>query len=256
MVTFQLNSFEIGIFLAILLRISIVLFMIPVFTGTQLPSSVKVALVVALSIMIYLLPHNSIKPLPFDAIPLLMAILGEVVFGMILGLTVLMVFAAFQVAGELISFQMGFGFAQTADPQSGTQTMILSRFFQITATLIFFGMNGHHVVLRAIVESYRTIPVGGFTLTTNTFHDIVLLSGHLFIIAIRLAAPVLIALLLTHVALGIMSRFAPQLNVLAASFPLTILLGFLFLGLTVSLWGVGMEKYLERLLYVMRGLVR
>ncbi len=256
MATFNVNMTEIAVFLAIFLRMSIVLFMIPVFRGSQLPGAIKAPLIVALSVMVYLLPHNSISPLSFHPAPLFGAVLGEMIFGMIMGLMVLLIFGAFQIAGELITFQMGFGFAQVADPQSGSQVTVISRFFQVVATLIFFGMNGHHVVIRAIVESYRTIPIGSFALTTNTYHDIVALSGRLFPIAIQLSAPITIALMLTHLALGLMSKFSPQLNIIATSFPLTILIGFALLALSVSLWEPGMEKLIGYLFQLLKGFAR
>lgn len=252
MVTFHVNSTEIGVFLAILLRLSIVLFMLPIFSSNQVPSTIKASIVLALSTMVYFLPHESIAPLPFETFSLLWVTIGEIIFGIIMGLTILLVLGAFQFAGELISFQMGFGFAQVADPQNGAQTAVMSRWFQIVATLLFFSMNGHHVVIKALVESFRTIPIGGFTLTASTYGDIVSLSGQLFVIAIRMAAPVMIALLMTHVALGLMARFAPQLNVISASFPLTILLGFFFLALSASFWGSAMEGFLAELFQFIR----
>jgi len=256
MVTFHIHFAEVGIYLAILLRISTVLFLIPIFSSAYVPGAIKSCLAIALATMVYFLPHQAVAPLNFDAAFLLPIVVGEIIFGMTIGLSILMVIGAFQFAGELISFQMGFGFAQVADPQSGNQMAFLSGWFQLLVTLILFALNGHHVILRALVESFRTIPVGGFILGANTFSHMFALSAQMLVIGIKVAAPVMAALLLTQVGLGLVSKFAPQINILAASFPLTIMLGFIFLGVSVSIWGNSVEFFLEKLFHFLHGIAR
>ena len=255
MLTITIEPSEVGIFLAILLRMSIVLFMTPVFSGSQVPMNVKALIALALANILYLPLHGTVPPLPFELAAMVKIVIGEVVFGIIVALSFLIIFAAFQFAGELMSFQMGFGMAQVVDPQSGTQTTVFSGLFQLIAVLIFLSLNGHHLVLKALVQSFATIPVGGFTVTSNTLSKLVLLSGQLFVIGIKMAAPVMAILLLTHVGLGLMSKFAPEINILIVSFPLTILLGVVFLGLSISIWGNAMQQYLENLFHFLKGIM-
>jgi flagellar biosynthetic protein FliR len=237
LVNFQVSTTEVGILLAILLRVSIILFLVPIFAGRQVPGAVKALATLALSGMMFGLAHRSVTPLPFEPASLLWIVMGELILGAFLALAVQMIFSGFQLAGELISFQMGFGFAQSVDPQNGVSMMILSRWLQIIATLIFFSLNGHHVIISAIVESFRHIPMGGFTAGAAMMHHLNTLFRELLIIAIKLSAPITVAMLLGQLALGLASKYAPQVNILASVFPLTILLGFLFLGISATLWG-------------------
>lgn len=248
MASFQVNTTEIAVLLAILLRVSLILFLLPTFAGNQVPNTLKALITLALGYMMYGLVGPLVKPLPYDVISVLWIILGEIVLGAFLALVMLMIFAGFQLAGELISFQMGFGFAQSVDPQSGGSMMVLSRWYQIMATLIFFSLNGHHVIISGMVESFRNIPMGGFSTGATSFQHILAISGEIFVIAIKLSAPITVAILLSQLALGLASKFAPQVNILATSFPVTILLGFLFMGITATLWGEVMGGHLGILL--------
>jgi flagellar biosynthetic protein FliR len=103
--------------------------------------------------------------------------------------------------------------------------------------MVFFAINGHHFVLRILVDSFKAVPMGSFTLGPGLFSRVLLLSGMLFILAVKLAAPVLAVLILTQISFGLIAKFAPQMNVLAVSFPMTITIGMIFLGLTITVWG-------------------
>jgi flagellar biosynthetic protein FliR len=256
MVSFHVSTNEIAILLAILLRVSIILFLVPIFAGHQVPTAVKAMVTVALGCMMYGLVRPAVNPLPLEISSLLWIVLGEIVLGAFLALAILMVFAAFQLAGELISFQMGFGFAQSVDPQNGASMMILSRWFQIVATLIFFGLNGHHTVISGIAESFRQIPMGGFAADATMLHHLLTLSRQLLVIAIKLSAPITVTILISQLALGLASKYAPQVNILASVFPLTILLGFLFIGISASLWGEVMGGYLGYMLRIVEEWLR
>jgi len=248
LVAFQVNTSEIGILLAILLRVGIILFLLPVLAGNQVPASVKALAVVALGCMMYGVLGHRVAPLPLDPPSIFWIVLGEILLGAFVALVVLMVFAGFQLAGELISFQMGFGFAQAVDPQNGASMMILSRWFQIIATLIFFSLNGHHVIISGIAQSLLHIPPGGFTADAASAEQMVFLSRQLLVIAIKLSAPITVTILLGQLALGLASKYAPQVNILASVFPLTILLGFLFIGLSAPVWGEVLGASLGKML--------
>lgn len=248
MPTVHINLTEISIFLSILLRITLVLFLTPIYSNIHIPSIIKAFLSFTIAAIVFLLPHGHILPLPLEPLALFLAVLGELLFAMIVSMAILMIFSAFQFAGELISFQMGFGFAQVADPQSGIRVGFLSGWFQTVATLIFFSLNGHHMLIKAIVESFRTVPIGGFTMSGATYGRVVSLFSYMFVIGIKIGAPAMIALLFTHIGFGLIAKFAPQINVMVVSLPLTIVLGFLALGFTVSIWTSSMQTYLARLM--------
>jgi flagellar biosynthetic protein FliR len=242
--SFNVNITELAILLSILLRMSIILFMLPVFSYAGVPSVVKALIVLALSIMLFPVVSKDISPVPLDLPGLTSIIIGELIYGILFSLSMTIIIAAFHLAGELIGFEMGFGFAQVADPQTGARFTVLSVWTQLLATLIFFSINGHHMVLKILVESFKTVPIGSFALTSGLYGKVLLLSTMLFTLAIKLAAPVLTVLVLTQMGLGLMSKFAPQINILATSFPLTISLGVLFLGLSMMLWGeIGTDSF-------------
>ncbi|HOV85500.1 MAG TPA: flagellar biosynthetic protein FliR [Syntrophobacteraceae bacterium] len=252
MLNLSIPSVEIRVLLAIVLRLSIVFVMLPFFGGVQVPRTIKIFAILALSAMIYFLPGTALKPLSLDPIELVRVVMGEFVFGVVLGLSLLIVFGAFQLAAEMISFQMGFGFAQAVDPQSGTQVPLVSGWFQVVAMLILLSSNGHHVILKALVESFTRVPVGGFVLGADTVQQVLGFSVQLFVLGMKIAAPVTISILLAHMGLGLINKFAPQINILVASFPVTILVGFLLLGASVSVWGIAMRDSLLRFSQVLR----
>jgi flagellar biosynthetic protein FliR len=244
MLSLNVNINELAILLSILLRISIILFMLPIFSTAGVPTAVKALIVLSFSIMLFPVIRQNIKPLELDMASLASVIIGELIYGILFALSMLLIISAFQLAGELIGFEMGFGFSQTADPQTGAKFTVLSVLTQLIATMIFLSINGHHIILKILVDSFKTIPVGSFALDSGMFTKMLLLSGMLFILAVKLAAPVLAVLILTQIGLGLMSKFAPQVNILATSFPLTITLGVLFLGLTLVFWGeMGVQSF-------------
>jgi flagellar biosynthetic protein FliR len=254
MLTINISPSEVGIFLAILLRMSIVLFMTPVFSSAQIPQTIKAIIALTLAAVLYFLLRKTVPPIPFELASAVRIVLGEIVFGVVVSLSFLIILAAFTFAGELISFQMGFGIAQAVDPQSGAKVPVFSSLFQLIAVLLFLDLNGHHLVLKTLVESFATVPVGEFTLTSNTFSKVILLSGQLFVIGIKMAAPVMVALFLTHVGMGLMSKFAPEINILIVSFPLTIILGVVFLGFSISDWAKAMEHYLGNIFHFLKSI--
>ena len=253
--TFHLDLTEIAIYLSILLRMSLILFMTPIYSSIHVPAPLKALISITLANIIFILPHKHIAPLPFEPLQLFQVVLGEIIFGMIVSLAILMVFASFQFAGELISFQMGFGFAQVVDPLSGVQIGFLSGWLQMIATLLFFSLNGHHMLIKLIVESFQTIPIGGFVLSGAIFGKMISLLTYLFVIGLKIGAPVMIALLFTQIGFGLISKFSPQINIMASGFALTILLGFVFLSLSVSIWSNAMADYMAKLMHFLRSLM-
>jgi flagellar biosynthetic protein FliR len=240
----NINIAELSIFLSILLRLSIVLFMLPIFSTPELPPVVKALAAVAFSAVLFPIVRRSIQPFPLELAAFASVITGEMIYGILFALSMLVIFSAFELAGEVMGFEMGFGFAQVADPQSGTRFSVLAVWAQLLATMIFLSVNGHHVILKILVESFKLVPIGSFTIDSGIFARMITISGTLFKLAMQLAAPVLAVLILTQIGFGLMSKFAPQVNILATSFPLTITMGLLFFGITTVFWGeVGIESF-------------
>ncbi len=247
---------EVALFLALVLRIGLILFLLPFFSGQQVPAMIKAGACFSISLLLYPSLKDVVQPVPLDMASLVMMVLAELIIGMLLALGCVLILAAFQHAGEVISFQMGLGFAQVADPQTGSQVTILSRWFNLLGLLLFFSLDGHHHLLRAMVGSFHTIPLGTGVLTPLNYERMIALSGEIFVIALKLAAPVMVVILLLQFGLGLMGKFAPQMNILMTSFPLSIMLGLLFLGFSVTVVGDVMSQSLGHMVRFLLALTR
>jgi flagellar biosynthetic protein FliR len=196
----------------------------PVIGSPQFPARAKVALAVLVSIVITpgLPPLPKIEPSSWHGLFLLA---HELAIGLALGFLMRLVFTAIELAAELIGLQMGLGFAQFYDTQAAASMPVLGRFFGLAATLTFLAIEGHLLLFGVLAESFTTLPIGG-SASGAFWQTVASKGGYLLFAALSLALPVIAALLITNVALGILSRAAPQLNIFAVGFPVTLLVGF------------------------------
>ncbi len=234
-------------FIAVLIRISFILFSLPFFRAKAIPPSFKAFLSLAISFVFFIPLAHKIEPLPIAPVSIGSVILGEVFTGIILSLSMLIILGALEVAGDIVSFQMGFGFARVADPVTGVQITLISRFFQILGTLIFFSLNGHHWLIKTIYTSFLKIPPGKFlTIIENVqIGRIINFTGLIFTLAFKLAAPIIIVLFLSEIGMGLIVKFAPQINILIVSFAFTIIIGILFAALSIEAWGEEIRQAFE-----------
>ncbi|MOA07627.1 Flagellar biosynthetic protein FliR [compost metagenome] len=142
-------------------------------------------------------------------------------------------FQAFVIAGQIISIQMGMGFASMVDPTNGVSVAVIGQFLTMLVTLLFLGMNGHLVVFEVLAESFTTLPVGSAVLTTH-FWEIANKLGWVLGAAMLLVLPAITALLVVNIAFGIMTRAAPQLNIFSIGFPLTLVLGLVIFWISLG----------------------
>ncbi len=252
MVSFHLDPVQIRVFLSVLLRLSLVLFLLPVFRTRQVPSALKAWSVWALALMATPVVARSTPPLPLDTVPLAETMVSELIYAALFALSMHIVYGAFHLAGQLIAFQMGLGFAQVVDPQSGTQDVLLSQWLQILATLFFFAIQGHLVLIRTFIESFHAVPIGSFLPTQDIIRNLFALSGRLFVIALKIAAPVMSAQLLLQAGFALVAKFSPQINILVVSFPITIGVGIFFALLSLPEWAESVSSTLIGLLKFFR----
>ncbi len=231
-------------FLLTFLRMSIVLFMLPIYAVEGLPAQWKAAFCLVITLAIY--PAVSLAPESMPAHPFAIAllVLGEVILGLILALSVQIFFAGIQAGGELIAMQMGFSMLQFADPTSNTQTGVIAHMLFIVSSLIFLVFDGHIYLLKAFIETYKYIPAGGLFISQTIFDQIFLLANMLFTLALKIIAPVLAAIFLTELALAFMGRMTPQMHIMELGFPLKILVGFFFLGSIFHLLTLDIQNYI------------
>jgi len=217
----------------IFLRVAAILMTVPFFSSRNIPILLKVGL--AFSVSLLLMPLSPFTDTPFvpTAIPFAIGIVSEIALGVVIGLSVRLIFAAIQLAGQLEGFQMGFALVNVMDPITSAQASILAQFKSFIAMLIFLAINAHHCFLRAIADSFQLVPLFGFRFNSSLVEYLVKLAGNMFIIAIRVGAPVIVALLLTSVAFGLIARAVPQMNVFIVAFPVKIIIGLAFLAISL-----------------------
>ena len=203
---------------------------LPVFNSRNIPVLFKAGLSISISIVLFPILKLDDTPFLVDVIPFGIGIICEIVLGVIIGLSVRMVFAGFQLAGQLSGFQMGFAIARVLDPVTSTQGSIIAQLNNLIAILIFLAINAHHWFLRALVESFRLVPLFGFQFSNSLMDQLIRLAGNMFVIAIKVGAPVIAALLLTSIALGLVVRTVPQMNIFIVAMPLKIFVGLMFLA--------------------------
>ncbi|MBW2095752.1 MAG: flagellar biosynthetic protein FliR, partial [Deltaproteobacteria bacterium] len=132
-----------------------------------------------------------------------------------------------------MGFQMGFNMASAMDPETGGQSTVISQFLYLFTILIFFSVNGHHMFIRALAASFYKVPPDSFHLDTPVVGALVRVSSDMFLIALKMAAPIMVALFLSHLSLGIVARTVPQVNVLMIGLPLNIFLGMILFSLVI-----------------------
>jgi flagellar biosynthetic protein FliR len=214
----------------------------PIFSDRALPNQVKLGLGVMLTLIIV----PTLPALPqFEIFSFqgLLILIQQLIIGLAIGFSMRLVFAAVEMAGQLIGMSMGLGFATFFDPQSQGQSTAISQFLVLLTMLIFLSLDGHLMIVSAIAESFVTMPISVQGGGINPI-KIAMWGKTIFSSGLLLALPAVAALLITNMALGILTRTAPQLNLFGIGFPVTLTIGFLVLALALP----GMLKPIENLI--------
>lgn len=219
-------------FLWPLARIAALVGAAPVFGNTGVPRRVKLLIALALTVAVAPLAGPLPQADPWSVAGV--AVLAEqIAVGLAMGLAMRLAFAMVDVAGEIIGLQMGLGFATFFDPQHGTHTPVIAQFLGLLTTLVFLGLNGHLMLLSVLAESFRLLPPGAGATAAPPWFALADWGSKVFASGLMLALPVVTALLVTNLAIGLLTRAAPQLNLFAVGFPVTILVGWIMLGLSL-----------------------
>lgn len=225
------------------LRVSGFLMVAPVLGANMVPKRVRLVLAVALAVALApAVPATRIEP--FSAVALLTAA-QQVLTGVAIAFAVQVAFDALTLAGGTIATTMGLGFSTTVDPARGVSTPVVAQFFQIVGVLLFLALDAHWALLGVLAESFRTIPPGPDGIGTNGLSLLAGLGGRIFEAGLLIALPAVVGLLVVNLALGVVSRAAPQLNLFAVGFPISMAVGFGMLILTLPALRAGFERLLE-----------
>ncbi len=209
------------------------------------PNSVRLGLALVMAIVIApTLPPP--PPVPLVSGEGLLVLLQQVAVGLALGFALKIVFAAVEFAGQFMGLQMGLSFASLFDPINGAQTPVLAQFLIVTTTLVLFAMNGHHLIIAALWNSFHDVPIALAPLSGRGFLLLVDWAGAIFTTGLHIALPVTAALLTANLAIGMMTRAAPQLNIFAVGFPITLGAGFLVLYFSLLYLPVYLERFWQQ----------
>jgi len=212
----------------------------PLFGHSNVPARVKVILAFLLTVLV-----ASILP-PLPEVSLLswagVGILAEqVLIGLAMGFIMHIVFAVVMVAGEYIGLQMGLGFASFFSPDTGTNSMVLSRIFYMVALLAFLALNGHLFFIEILADSFTTLPIGLMAIDFGAFNLMARFTSVVFASGLLLALPLVTALLMINLSMGILNRAAPQFTIFSIGFPMSLITGLILLGVLMSDFGIFLE---------------
>ena len=227
----------------------------PLFGNTSIPVSVKVSLGVMLTLII----SPGLPPLP-GADPMSMAglliLMQELLIGLAMGFSMRIVFAAIEMAGEISSLTMGLGFASLFDPLTKGRSSAVSQFLALIATMAFLAVNAHLVLLSALAESFEVLPIAATPMAAGLPYELVNWGGHIFTAGLHLSLPIVAALLITNVALGILTRAAPQLNLFGIGFPVSLGVGLLVISAVLPYLDMPIQRLFNEGIEASRKLVR
>lgn len=219
----------------------------PFWSNSAIPRQLKILLIMMTSIAVFSSIEDRLALPPLETAGFVLAIARELIVGAAIGFVGRIVFAGFEMAGHLMGFQIGFSVASIIDPQSRVNSSVMTIFFGLLAMLFFLSINGHHWFFQSVIASYHVIPIGQASVSGSVVELLIKLSGRLFIWGLQLAAPVVAVLIIVDLVMGIISRAAPQMQVLVMSFPLKSLVGVWALSASLYFFPNAIEKLLLNL---------
>jgi flagellar biosynthesis protein FliR len=238
---------EVEVLLLILVRVGMVLFLFPFFSSRLIPLPCKAGLCVLLTVLFFPVVDLGSARLPASGPGVFQLLIAEFVVGMILGLMVQVFFEAVRMMGQMVGFQTGFAITNILDPQSGIQVSILSNMAYLVALMLFLSLDGHHLFLRALRDSYDILPVGALALKDEPLAELVGKLGDMFVLAIKMGAPAIVGLLFMKAAMGLVTKAIPQMNVMIVAFPLQIVVGLFLFGISLRVVLMLTDQYLATL---------
>jgi flagellar biosynthetic protein FliR len=218
-------------FALLLVRPGMIIMVAPALGGTYAPTTIKLGLTVLLAVA--LAPSVTV-PMASNDISLTLLVAREMVIGLSIAIAARALIAAAELAGHLSGFQIGFSYAATIDPVSGVRNTVVTSLYGLLALLAFFAINGHHEILRALAISYAKLPIGAGHLDGSILTAVRQIFALVFTVGARLAAPIIVVLLIVELAIGLISRSAPALSFMVVGYPIRLIVGLAVLALLIS----------------------
>lgn len=242
---FNFNETELLAFILVLVRVGIFFGLWPVLGSNNFPRNVKLLLSLMFAMIIF--PSIGWQQLTtsIQSNLIVWLVIREVAVGVVMIFVCRLIFQSVMVCGEIVSISMGLSSAQALNPVSGTRSSVVTQFQTMLVSVFFLAINGHHLFISGLVESYHLVPLGENPL--NLIHGLRLaeILQSVAVIGVKLSAPVLASLFVMNIAMAIVGRAVPQINILITSFPINIMVGFLVLMITVPAFLYGFKSSID-----------
>ena len=251
---FNYSQFESLLF--IFSRVAAILLFAPILGSAQVPARLKAGLALVFSVMIFPMIQTEALPAPRGLFDLAIHISTDAIIGLAIAFAVRLIFTGVQLAGTMVDFQMGFGVVNVIDPQTQAQVSITAQFHNILAVLIFLASDAHHIIIGAIVQSFDLINPATVDFSNVTPEIILRYFSTMFVIAIKIAAPIMAILFFLSVGLGLVARTVPQMNVFIVGFPLQIGVGLLMVALAMPFFSLVLQNQISEMPARLVGLMK
>ena len=227
-----LSESNVVAFILLFFRFASLFIAVPIFSHQNIPMNIKASMAFFFTIVFYAsMPELVIQ---INVTTVLLAILSEFLFGLVIGMVLLLSYNIITFAGGQISFMMGFSMASAIDPQSGISMPIISQFLSLMALMVLFVLDLHHWILLFIDNSLSTIPLGGFLMSEDLFNYIIYAASRMFLVGFMIAFPIIALAWLQDVIFGMLMKTMPQFNLLVIGFPIKIMVAFAVLIATFT----------------------
>jgi len=213
----------------IFLRVAAIVFSAPVLDTNTIPAVFKAGLALAVSILLLPAVDTVVTVKDLSLMTFVIGVFSEIAIGVTIGLSVKLLFAGIQLAGQIVGYQMGFAVANVVDPATSAQIPILAQFYNLTAMLVFLAINAHHLFFSALVDSYTILPPLSMHISPQLVEMMMRLAANMFVVAVKVGAPLIAVMLMVSVALGMVARTVPQIHIFIVAMPLKIVIGLVFL---------------------------
>ena len=229
-----MNGFD--TFILVLVRMSGIFVISPIFGRRNVPAYFKIGFAFFLALILVNTTAVSIPEYGESIYGYALIVIKEFIVGLTIGYISYMVFSAIFIAGQLIDMQIGFGMVNVLDPMSNIQLPVTANFYYIVALLFFLQLGGHHMMIKSLFDSYKFIPIGEAVFGSTLQGGIISLFTGTFVTALKISAPVIAAVFIVDVSLGVMAKTIPQMNVFVVGMPLKILVGLLVVYFTIPVF--------------------
>ena len=234
---YELLQGHIAVFLLMLVRTSGIFLISPFFGSMNIPIFFRVGTALSMTVVLFPVVDGLGTPyVPENLIMFALTAVEELFIGWLIGFVAYISFAAITMAGKVMDMQVGFAIVNVVDPTSGQQIPLIGSFLYNLAAIILLATNGHHMILAALVESFRAVPIAGMEGNVSLALLIANFTGTIFLTGMKIAMPITFAILLTNVGLGILSRTMPQMNIFVVGIPLQLMIGITVLSMIIPFY--------------------